>query len=65
MELPERGLDDGVVSGTGPFVTSEIVLAPDGTEHRWKSRRHRKQSPARRHGAVGGHEIGVVAAARA
>jgi len=52
-------------AGPGPFVTSEIVLAPDGTEHRWKSRRHRKQSPARRHGAVGGHEIGVVAAARA
>ena len=33
-------------SGPGPFVTSEVVRAPDGTEHRWESRRHRKRAPA-------------------
>jgi hypothetical protein len=37
-------------SGPGPFVTTEIVRAPDGSERRWESRRHRKQSPARRRG---------------
>jgi len=39
-------------SGPGPFVTNELIRAPDGTEHRWESRRHRKQSPARRRDAT-------------
>ena len=50
VELPE-GWTRVSSSGPGPFVTSEIVRAPDGTEHRWESRRHRKQSPARRRAA--------------
>jgi len=50
VELPE-GWTRVSSSGPGPFVTSEIVRAPDGTELRWESRRHRKQSPARRRAA--------------
>ncbi len=50
VELPD-GWTRVSSSGPGPFVTSEIVRAPDGTEHRWESRRHRKQSPARRRAA--------------
>jgi hypothetical protein len=46
VELPE-GWTRVSSSGPGPFVTTEIVRAPDGTEQRWESRRHRKQSPAR------------------
>ena len=51
VELPE-GWTRVSASGPGPFVTSEVVRAPDGTEHRWESRRHRKRSPARRRGAT-------------
>ncbi len=46
MELPE-GWTRVSASGPWPFITSEVVRAPDGTEHRWESRRHRKRSPAR------------------
>jgi YrhK-like protein len=52
VELPE-GWTRVSSSGPGPFVTKEIVRAPDGTEHRWESRRHRKQSPARQRRATG------------
>ena len=33
--------------GPGPFVTREVFRRPDGTEVRWRSRAHRKASPAR------------------
>jgi YrhK-like protein len=52
VDLPE-GWTRESPSGPGPFVTSEVLRAPDGTEHRWESRRHRKQSPARRRAATG------------
>ena len=45
-KLPE-GWTRVSASGPWPFVTSEVVRAPDGTEHRWESRRHRKRAPAR------------------
>jgi MFS family permease len=45
VDLPE-GWTRVSSSGPGPFVTTEIVRAPDGGEQRWESRRHRKQSPA-------------------
>ena len=51
VDLPE-GWTRVSASGPGPFVTSEVLRAPDGTEHRWESRRHRKRSPARRRGAT-------------
>jgi len=31
--------------GPGPFVTSEVLRRPDGTEVRWRSRAHRKGRP--------------------
>jgi hypothetical protein len=31
--------------GPGPFVTSEVLRGPDGTEVRWRSRAHRKGRP--------------------
>ncbi len=49
-ELPE-GWTRVSASGPGPFVTSEVVRGPDGTEHRWESRRHRKRSRARQRAA--------------
>jgi hypothetical protein len=52
-EIPE-GWTRVSASGPGPFVTSEVVRAPDGTEHRWESRRHRKRAPARRTDAPAG-----------
>jgi hypothetical protein len=52
VELPE-GWTRVSSSGPGPFVTTEIVRGPDGAEQRWESRRHRKQSPARRRAAAG------------
>ncbi|MGO9498707.1 MAG: hypothetical protein ACLQA5_18650 [Solirubrobacteraceae bacterium] len=52
VDLPE-GWARVSASGPGPFVTSEVLRAPDGTEHRWESRRHRKRSPARQRGANG------------
>jgi hypothetical protein len=45
IELPE-GWTRVSASGPWPFITSEVVRAPDGTEHRWESRPHRKR-PAR------------------
>ena len=44
-EVPE-GWTRVSATGPGPFVTSEVVRAPDGAEHRWESRRHRKRAPA-------------------
>jgi len=49
-DLPE-GWTRVSASGPGPFVTSEVLRAPDGTEHRWESRRHRKRSHVRQRGA--------------
>jgi YrhK-like protein len=49
VELPE-GWTRVSASGPGPFVTSEVLRGPDGAEHRWESRRHRKRSRARRRG---------------
>jgi hypothetical protein len=31
--------------GPGPFVTSEVLRRPDGSEVRWRSRAHRKRRP--------------------
>ncbi|MGH2885261.1 MAG: hypothetical protein ACRDPA_21580, partial [Solirubrobacteraceae bacterium] len=57
VDLPE-GWTRVSSSGPGPFVTAEIVRGPDGTERRWESRRHRKQSPARRRAAAGADRPG-------
>jgi len=51
VDLPD-GWTRVSASGPGPFVTSEVLRAPDGTEHRWDSRRHRKRSPAGNRGAT-------------
>jgi hypothetical protein len=51
VDLPD-GWTRVSASGPGPFVTSEVLRAPDGSEHRWESRRHRKRSTARQRGAV-------------
>ncbi len=47
VELPE-GWTRVSASGPGPFITHEVLRAPDGTEHHWESRGHRKRSAARR-----------------
>ncbi len=62
VELPE-GWTRVSASGPGPFVTSEILRAPDGTEHRWESRRHRKRAPARQRRTAGGDCAGADGAA--
>lgn len=41
LELPE-GWERISTGGPGPFVTSELLRRPDGTEVRWRSRAHRK-----------------------
>ncbi len=41
LELP-RGWEHLRARGPGPFVTSEVLRAPDGTEVKWGSRAHRK-----------------------
>ena len=51
VDVPD-GWTRVTASGPGPFVSSEVIREPDGTEHRWESRRHRKQSPARRRDAA-------------
>ena len=40
-ELPE-GWERVAADGPGPFVTSEVLRAPDGSLVRWRSRLHRK-----------------------
>jgi YrhK-like protein len=45
LEVPE-GWERVSARGPGPFVTSEVLRRPDGTEVRWRSRAHRKGSPA-------------------
>ncbi len=47
-ELPE-GWERVAADGPGPFVTSEVLRAPDGSLVRWRSRLHRK-------GRAGPHE---------
>ena len=41
LEIPE-GWERVSADGPGPFVTSEVLRRPDGTEVRWRSRSHRK-----------------------
>ena len=48
-ELPE-GWERVAADGPGPFVTSEVLRAPDGSLVRWRSRLHRKGAPGRVHG---------------
>jgi hypothetical protein len=50
LEVPQ-GWERVSAEGPGPFVTSEVMRAPDGTEVRWHSRAHRKRQRA---GAAGG-----------
>lgn len=52
VEVPE-GWERVSAEGPGPFVTSEVMRAPDGHEVRWRSRAHRK---AHRASAGGRHE---------
>ena len=47
LEIP-KGWERVSADGPGPFVTSEVLRRPDGTEVRWRSRAHRK-------GHAGGH----------
>jgi hypothetical protein len=41
VEIPD-GWERVSTDGPGPFVTSEVLRRPDGTEVRWRSRAHRK-----------------------
>jgi hypothetical protein len=41
LDVPE-GWERVSADGPGPFVTSEVLRRPDGTEVRWRSRSHRK-----------------------
>ncbi len=45
--------------GPGPFVTSEVLRGPDGSEVRWRSRAHRKgrSTPARARPASTGERV--------
>jgi YrhK-like protein len=47
VEVPERWERLGT-EGPGPFVTAELLRAPDGRIVRWQSRSRRKASPHRR-----------------
>ncbi len=46
IELPQ-GWERIGTEGPGPFVTSEVLRRPDGTEVHWRSRAHRKGGPGR------------------
>jgi YrhK-like protein len=48
-ELPE-GWERVATDGPGPFVTSEVLRAPDGSLVRWRSRLHRKGRAGSRDG---------------
>ena len=48
-ELPE-GWERVAADGPGPFVTSEVLRAPDGSLVRWHSRLHRKRRGGARQG---------------
>jgi hypothetical protein len=48
-ELPE-GWERVAADGPGPFVTSEVLRAPDGSLVRWRSRVHRKRDTGPRQG---------------
>ena len=41
LAMPQ-GWERVSADGPGPFVTSEVLRGPDGTELRWRSRAHRK-----------------------
>src|SRR3954447_18987984 len=45
LELP-AGWERVSRAGPGPFVTSELLRAPDGRVVPWRSREHRKRSAA-------------------
>jgi len=47
LEIP-KGWERVSADGPGPFVTSEVLRRPDGTEVRWRSRAHRKGRSASR-----------------
>ncbi len=47
LQLPD-GWKRVSSAGPGPFVTSEVLRRPDGTEVTWESRAHRKSAAARR-----------------
>ena len=49
VELPE-GWERVAADGPGPFVTSEVLRAPDGSLVHWRSRLHRKRATGARHG---------------
>lgn len=44
LAMPQ-GWERVSADGPGPFVTSEVLRGPDGTELRWRSRAHRKGRP--------------------
>ncbi len=54
VEVPD-GWERLGAEGPGPFVTSELLRAPDGHVVRWRSRAHRKSSPSRRRTSRHGH----------
>ncbi len=51
LEVPE-GWEVVSTAGPGPFVTSEVLRRPDGTEVRWRSRAHRKGRHASHEGTL-------------
>jgi len=53
VEVPE-GWERLGAEGPGPFVTAELLRAPDGHVVRWRSRSHRKSSDGRRRFAGAG-----------
>ncbi len=52
VEVPE-GWERLGAEGPGPFVTAELLRAPDGRVVRWRSRSHRKSSAGLRRSARG------------
>ncbi len=58
LEVPQ-GWERVSADGPGPFVTSEVLRGPDGTEVRWRSRAHRKGRPTSAAGtpASGGEPV--------
>lgn len=54
VEIP-AGWERVASEGPGPFVTAETFRTPDGRLVRWRSRAHRKSSPAIHRAAAGTH----------
>jgi YrhK-like protein len=56
LEVPQ-GWEVVSEDGPRPFVTSQVLRRPDGSEVRWRSRAHRKRRPASADpGRAGSHE---------